>query len=613
MTAAGSFFSGRLLLLRELRHGGAGAVSALIGLGLLGALVPASTALAIRWLVHEVLVSPGSGIVPLVVLGVAILVGQLAQVAVVPVQYRVIGRIDGARRLRLARMTAIDTTIDVAERPHYQQLVRTARADPDFWGERTPGQGATALLNLLLRWVGVLAAAVVLTSLEWWLAPLIIIPGWACRAVWRRQLIQHIDTEGSNMLEAFESRDWQKTGIEWTGGKEPRTFCLDKWAIDQSMKHRMLLLRPLWDLGLRSVVQQWMIAAIAGPPLLVAFTLIVSDAANSPANIASAAAVLAVSWTILNLLGFFDVVEIDGAGPGMRAFSELLSSLPAAVSPPQPAHAEIRQPGRAPLVRFEGVSFAYPTSQQNVLDRVNFELRPGELLALVGLNGAGKSTLIKLLSGLYRPTSGRITIDGTQLTDIDAWRGRLSVVFQDFVRYPLSLLDNVTAGYTAMPVDLDRAYAAARDAGLDKLVDELPRGWDTYLSRTRRGGVDLSGGQWQLVVLARAMYAMRSGAEVLVLDEPTAHLDVNSEFEVFQQLSEHRAQTGVMLISHRLSTVRLADRIALLAGGRIAESGTHSELMALEGTYAALFTTQAKRFNEGYFDLDAEVEEAIRP
>jgi ABC-type multidrug transport system fused ATPase/permease subunit len=259
-------------------------------------------------------------------------------------------------------------------------------------------------------------------------------------------------------------------------------------------------------------------------------------------------------------------------------------------------------------VRFEGVSFGYPGREATVLDGLDLTIRPGELLAIVGLNGAGKSTLIKLLAGLYRPSAGRITADGRDIEELgpDAWRRQLSVVFQDFVRYPLTAADNVTLGQATVPRDDEALAAAAHDAGLGPVLERLPLGWDTPLARNRTDGVDLSGGQWQQLVLTRALYAVRTGARLLVLDEPTAHLDVRTEFEVFSRLAERRGlgqgEASVVLISHRLSTVRQADRIVLLDGGRITESGTHEELIALDGTYATLFAIQAERFLRGHED-----------
>jgi ABC-type multidrug transport system fused ATPase/permease subunit len=166
----------------------------------------------------------------------------------------------------------------------------------------------------------------------------------------------------------------------------------------------------------------------------------------------------------------------------------------------------------------------------------------------------------------------------------------------------------VTLGHASVPRDDAAIEAAARDAGLDEVLARLPHGWDTPLARSRTDGVDLSGGQWQQVVLARALYAVRTGARLLVLDEPTAHLDVRTEFDVFQRLAARKQDAGVVLISHRLSTVRQADRIVLLEDGRITESGTHDELMARAGGYATMFAIQADRFNRGYDDRIEEGE-----
>ena len=197
----------------------------------------------------------------------------------------------------------------------------------------------------------------------------------------------------------------------------------------------------------------------------------------------------------------------------------------------------------------------------------------------------------KVMRDIADPATGGIT----------GWRQRLAIVFQDFVRFQLPAADNVTLGAAGSP-DREAMVAAAVDAGLAEVVDRLPDGWSTPLARSRTGGVDLSGGQWQQVALARALYALRRGARILVLDEPTAHLDVRTEFELFERLSRVAAGASVILISHRLSTVRLADRIVLLADGHIAESGSHDELIAADGRYAELFRVQAERFTKGYDD-----------
>ena len=222
------------------------------------------------------------------------------------------------------------------------------------------------------------------------------------------------------------------------------------------------------------------------------------------------------------------------------------------------------------------------------------------MLAIVGVNGAGKTTLIKLLGGLYQPTAGRITVDGADLAsaDLGSWRRRLAVVFQDFVHFELPARDNIRLGAPEQPPDANLLAAAARRAEALEFIEQLPAGWDTWLTRSHSGGADLSGGQWQRLALARALYAVAAGRRVLVLDEPTAHLDVQAELAFFRQVLAHVSGTTVILISHRLSTVRQADRIVLLSGGRVVESGAHDGLVDAGGVYADLFALQAAPFQD---------------
>jgi ABC-type multidrug transport system fused ATPase/permease subunit len=230
---------------------------------------------------------------------------------------------------------------------------------------------------------------------------------------------------------------------------------------------------------------------------------------------------------------------------------------------------------------------------------VTLDLPAGRSIALVGPNGAGKTTLVKLLARLYEPDTGRILVDGTDLAALDpgSWRRQLAVIFQDFERYELPARDNIGFGALSLRDD-DRALATAvRRAGATAVVDALPQGLETVLSRRYPGGVDLSGGEWQKVALARALLAVEGGARVLVLDEPTANLDVRAEAELFDHLLEATASCTTVLVSHRFSTVRRADLIYVLdPGGRVVEAGTHEELVDRHGRYAELFALQAARF-----------------
>ena len=241
---------------------------------------------------------------------------------------------------------------------------------------------------------------------------------------------------------------------------------------------------------------------------------------------------------------------------------------------------------------FDNFGFRYPDAEKWALRGLQFELRAGEVLALVGENGAGKTTLVKLLARLYDPDEGRILLDGRDLRDydLDDLRANIGVIFQDFVRYHLTAGENIAVGQVDAMRDTARIREAARRSMADEVIESLPQGYDQLIGRRFKTGVDLSGGQWQKIAIARAY--MRD-AQVMILDEPTAALDARAEFEVFQRFKELSEGRTAVLISHRFSSVRMADRILVLAEGRLEDSGTHEELMARGGRYAELFELQA--------------------
>ncbi|HAJ59422.1 MAG TPA: ABC transporter permease [Cyanobacteria bacterium UBA8543] len=244
-------------------------------------------------------------------------------------------------------------------------------------------------------------------------------------------------------------------------------------------------------------------------------------------------------------------------------------------------------------IRFENVSFTYPGNPKPALKGISLHLKPGEKLAIVGENGSGKTTLIKLLTRLYTPESGRILLDGLDLQewDIDVVRRRIGVIFQNFVRYQFTVGENVGVGDVDYLQDEARWEVAAEKGMARPFIESMPEGFGTQLGRWFRGGQELSGGQWQKIALSRAF--MRTGADILVLDEPTAAMDAEAEVRIFDHFRTVTQNQMVVLISHRFSTVRMADTIVVMAGGELIEQGTHEELLQLGGRYARLFSIQA--------------------
>jgi ATP-binding cassette subfamily B protein len=315
-----------------------------------------------------------------------------------------------------------------------------------------------------------------------------------------------------------------------------------------------------------------------------------------------------------------DEITVQYGAAGLKPLAELERSVV--------EDARLVLPGTRPAsglprasIRFERVRFTYPGRDEAVFRDLTLEIPTGRSLAIVGANGAGKTTLIKLLTRLYDPDEGAILVDGIDLREVDprAWQRRVAAIFQDFVKFQLTAHDNVALGAPERQTDRAAVEAAARRAGALEVVEALSRGWDTILSRQYAGGADLSGGQWQRIGLARALFAASSGgvaallplapdlaavqlshagASILVMDEPTAHLDVRAEAAFYDSFLDVTQGLTTIVISHRFSTVRRADRIVVLEHGRVVEAGPHDALMACGGRYAEMFTLQAQRFAE---------------
>lgn len=341
--------------------------------------------------------------------------------------------------------------------------------------------------------------------------------------------------------------------------------------------------------------------------------LVLTFGANAMIGIVLAATLLSVTW--LSLRGSVPLASAGIAVAGVLLVGGRLASagwsagalteagryvddyLAFTALLPQVQQARPTGPAPAGFTRLtaEDVVFRYPTATEPALRGVSLEVAAGEVVALVGENGSGKTTLAKLLAGLYRPDEGTIRWDGTDMStvDPDGWRDHVAVIFQDFERFHLTAADNIGLGRVAAADDAGAIQGAARQAGADRFIEELPKGYATQLGPEFVGGTDLSVGQWQRIALARAFFR---GAPFIILDEPTASLDARAEQELFERIRTLLAGRTVLLISHRFSSVRSADRIYVLDGGQVVESGTHDTLMKQAGLYADLFTLQAAAY-----------------
>ncbi|OGM25894.1 hypothetical protein A2962_00435 [Candidatus Woesebacteria bacterium RIFCSPLOWO2_01_FULL_39_61] len=248
-----------------------------------------------------------------------------------------------------------------------------------------------------------------------------------------------------------------------------------------------------------------------------------------------------------------------------------------------------------PLIEVKNVSFKYPSTERYILKDFNLTIRSGEKIALVGENGAGKTTLIKLLLRFHDVTEGEVLINGVNIkeVDLDKWHEEIGALFQDFIKYQFTFKENVYFGDLSKPKKIKFLKLAIEQSGADKFIDTLPEGRNQILGKMFEGGIDLSGGQWQKLALARAFYR---NAPILILDEPTSAIDAKAEYEIFQKVQNLQKDKTVVIISHRFSTVRSADRILVLEGGKIIEEGNHRELMEKEGLYEELFTIQAQGY-----------------
>lgn len=435
--------------------------------------------------------------------------------------------------------------------------------------------------------VGGLAAASVLFGFAWW-APVVIAAAWLSTHWLLRESAVWFDRNTDVVRSAQRDADYlYRLAVDAPASKELRLFGLVGWTIEHFVARRTRLHQLQYEATrLREKPLATCLVIVAAANVLV--LLVLASAAASGRVTLGELVVYAQCVVGTSMIAFGGLNwALDGPSAAVAAVMRLETAMAAAGLSPGGR----RDPATLPVgeIRFRGVTFAYPGSPP-VLDRFDLSIPAGTSLAIVGQNGAGKTTLAKLLCRFYDPQEGAIEVDGVDVRELDLprWRSRLAAVFQDFMRLELPLRDNVAPGGAPDATVAD----ALRQAGASQLAS-----LDTVLARGYEGGTELSGGQWQRVALARALCAVRTGAGVVLLDEPTAQLDVRGEAEIFERLLEATRHCTTILISHRFSTVRHADRICVLEAGRVVELGSHDELMALNGRYRTMFDLQAQRFS----------------
>jgi ABC-type multidrug transport system fused ATPase/permease subunit len=555
---------------------------------ILGGVLPAAFVVAMGVLVRAV--QQGDALTgPLTFVGVIFVVMQVGQPIAAQVGMNMGDTLSGWLNDRLLRATNGPQGMAHLERPELIDDLTTAR-DFDL-GIMGPPMSVSMgfIAGGLVEVVAGLAQALVLFGYAWWTPPLLIAAWgsthWLLKesAVWR-------DRQTDEVVDAQRHADYTyRLAVDAAPAKELRLFGLSDWTVDRFAQRRRRLVDLRWQATrLRQRPVQWALLVVTCANAVV-FWSIATRAAEGDLGLGSvvtfAAAALGTSALAFGGLNW----ALWSAAPPVAAVLRLEEAMAAVGTLVSGQRGADGMPARE--VRFHDVTFGYETSVAPVLDGFDLTIPAGTSLAIVGQNGAGKTTLAKLLCRLYDPQGGAVEVDGVDLRDFDlaGWRRRVAAVFQDFVRYELPLRDNVAP--TGAPDD--DIVAALEQAGARDLAE-----LSTILARGYEGGTDFSGGQWQRVALARALCAVRVGAGVVILDEPTAQLDVRGEAEIFDRILAATRHCTTILISHRFSTVRHVDRICVLEHGKVIELGSHDELMALGGRYRTMFDLQASRFGE---------------
>ncbi|MCE7983678.1 MAG: ABC transporter ATP-binding protein [Caldilinea sp. CFX5] len=591
----------RWIALRLLVGAFPGRVAFLAALAILTGALPALFATQVATLVETLPTAVGGGFASadgqrivnsLIIIGGVLLLQEVVAALYWITTTDLYRRYDGYLLARVMRTTLSAPRLALFETPELaaktDRAARIARFGP---GELVSGLAG----QWMVRAQGI--AAAVLVATVWPVAAVILAGIWLVVSYQLQADYYRANPFWADPLR--RARYLKQLAIMPAWAKEVRIFGLVDWLGDRFGQQWALVMADLWRA--RRADQRTM--TLLFTVVLVANALVILLAAR-----AALQGTLSTGGLVVLVQGLLsmallanqdsDILIENGAVPAPDVV-ELERTVATAITAPTGTMSARNLPQQA--IAFEQVHFTYPGRTTPVYDGLDLRIEAGRSLAIVGLNGAGKTTLIKLLTGLETPQAGRITVDGIDLANLNLteWRQTVAAIFQDFVRYELPARDNIGFGAVETLHDEKRDHrltAVAQRAGAESILAGLPNGLDTPLSRRFAGGTDLSGGQWQRIALARAMAAVEAGARVLVLDEPTAHLDVRAEADLYDRFLDLTHGLTTIVISHRFSTVRRADRIVVLDNGRITEDGSHDELVAAGGQYAQLFQKQAMRY-----------------
>ncbi len=575
-------------------------VAAVLGVVITAAL-PAALALASGALVGSVetvtsegFAGPARGRVVIAVAAVAVLfiAGQVAP-PVVRVLAEALGRrLEGQLRLRV--MTATSAPAGIAHLEDPEVLDQVALTQGVGTSRVTPREAIVALASVSSARLASVGSAALLVAFRWWLALGLFVVHAGMHVLLSANLAHTVGALRGHARRFRRTSYFRDLALTPAASKELRVFGLASWVDERFRADWRNAMTQFWIDRRR---REWLGPAYALVVLVAqggAYAMLGRSAVRGEISLGELTAFATAVGAVGTVrIGIDDINISYGTAPVPAALaleqaaasSDLIGHLPAENLP---SH----------CIRFEGVSFRYRGGREEVFHRLDLEIPAGRSLAIVGSNGAGKTTLVKLLCRLYDPTAGRVLVDGINLADLDprAWQRRIAVIFQDFTRYELSVVDNIGFGAIECLGDRELLHSAAERAEATQFIETLPSGWDTVLSGRYSGGVNLSGGQWQRIALARAFAAVEAGAAVLVLDEPTAALDVRAEAAFYDRFFELTRGITTVVISHRFSTVRRADRITVVERGRVIEDGDHQSLLAAGSRYAHMFNLQAARF-----------------